>query len=50
MKKTNYSFMVSSSYVKSTWRKVYEENGKYFVKYNNQWIDVTDKKDKFVED
>lgn len=50
MKKTHYSFMVSSSYMKTVWRRVYEESGKYYVKYNGEWVEVTDKKNTFVAD
>ena len=52
MKKTNYSYMVSwgMNHYNGIWRRVYEKDGRYFVKYNGEVIDVTDAKDKFVED
>jgi hypothetical protein len=32
------------------WRRVYEQDGRYFVKYNGEIKDVTFSKDKFVKD
>ena len=52
MKKTNYSYMVSwgmNSY-NGIWRRVYEQEGKYFVKYNGEVKDVTSAKSEFVAD
>lgn len=50
MKKTNYCFMVSSSFINAIWRRVYEKDGRFYVKWNGAVIDVTDKKNEFVED
>ena len=52
MKKTNYSFMVSwgMNCYNGIWRRVYEQDGRYFVKYNGKIIDVTDKEYSFIKD
>lgn len=52
MKKTNYSYMVSwgMNCYNGIFRRVYEKDNKYFVKYNNKIIDVTKEKSKFIED
>lgn len=50
MKKTDYQFMVSCDVYKGTFRRVYEQDGKYYVKYNGKIIDVTDKKEHFFKD
>lgn len=53
MKKTQYTFMVSEGSVynyKGIWRRVYEQDGRYFVKYEGRVIDVTKVQDKFVKD
>ena len=51
MTKTNYSFMVSWGMNGcNVWRRVYEQDGRYFVKYNGKIIDVTDKEDSFIKD
>ena len=53
MKKTKYSVMVNSGSVYSIngiWRRVYEQEGRYVVKYNGEIIDVTSAKNNFVAD
>ena len=52
MKKTNYSFMVAwgMNCYNGIWRRVYEQGGRYFVKYNGETKDVTEKKNDFIID
>ena len=52
MKKTNYSFMVAwgMNCYNGIWRRVYEQDGRYFVKYNGETKDVTEKKSDFIID
>ena len=52
MKKTNYSYMISwgMNCYNGIWRRVYEQDGRYLVKYNGEIKDVTDAKANFVKD
>lgn len=45
--------MISFNYTtfKETYRRIWQdENGRFFIKYNGEIIDVTSAKDKFLED
>lgn len=50
MKKTNYSFIVTITTANAISRRVYEKDGRYYVKWNGEVIDVTDKKNDFIAD
>lgn len=53
LKKTKYSYMTSFNYTtfKETYRRVWQdENGEYFIKHNGEWKNVTNAKDRFIED
>lgn len=43
-KKTEYSFFTGITNSGATWRKVWEKDGRYFVKSNGRIADVTDKR------
>lgn len=47
MKRTQYKFLVSITNTVPVYRRVWENNGRFFVKYNGKWNDITDKRNDF---
>lgn len=51
MKKTRFWFCVSETvYLQGIFRRVWTDGERFFVKYNGQTWDVTDKQDWFIPD
>lgn len=50
MKRTSYKFLVSITNTSPIYRRVWEDNGRFFVRYNGEWNDVSDKQDEFRSD
>jgi hypothetical protein len=50
MKKTEYTMVIVNMSGANTNRRVYEENGKYFIKINGEVRDVTQLKKDFYRD
>lgn len=50
MKKTQYTMVIVNMSGANTVRRVYEENGKYFIKINGEVRDVTERKNDFYRD
>lgn len=52
MKKTNFEFMISFNQTtfSGTYRRVWEKDGRFFVKVNGECIDVTKFEKDFIKD
>lgn len=48
MKKTEYKLCCGKQNGYDVYRIVFEKDGRYFVKWNNKVIDVTDNKKEFI--
>lgn len=49
MKKTQFDFFIGNNNNRAVYRKVYEKDGRFYIKHKGAVVDVTDKQKHFVK-